>query len=458
MGEEQRGMGFIPLSEHERRDMLARIGIADSRELFDVIPEAVRFPAMDLPPRLTEMEALAHLRDLASQNCNVTDMACFVGAGVYNHYVPSAVDQILMRGEFYTAYTPYQPELSQGTLQYMFEFQSLVCTLTGMDVANSSVYDGSTATAEAVLMSQRLTGRVRVVLSGALHPEYREVLETYLEGRGLRPAVAEVRPTDAELEVQPAEELVDEATACVVLQQPDFFGHVRDLSGVADRCHAVGALLVIVVAEAASFGLLKSPGEWGADIAVAEGQSLGMAMALGGPYAGLMATRQQYLRQLPGRIVGQTVDAQDRRGFVLTLQAREQHIRREKATSNICTSQTLLSLAATVYTSLMGPGGLRSVAQQSHDKAVYLADRLSQVAGYRVATPRPFFNEFALLGPGNGRDLRERLIDDGFLAGYPLGDTFPDMQNGLLLACTELSRRADIDRLADALERSGRAA
>src|SRR5581483_8012335 len=247
-------MGFIPISEDERQEMLARIGVADSRALFDPIPEGVRFPSLDLPPRLTEMEALAHLRELAAADLDLTRVACFVGAGAYNHFVPSVVDALIPRGEFLTAYTPYQPELSQGTLQHMFEFQSLVCELTGMDIANASVYDGSTATAEAVLMAQRLTGRERVVVSGALHPEYRQVLATYLEGRGLVPLVSAVDLRAGQIVVGPAEELVDDATACVVVQQPDFFGQVRDLSGVAERCHARGALLVLVVAEAASLG------------------------------------------------------------------------------------------------------------------------------------------------------------------------------------------------------------
>ncbi len=451
-------MGFIPISESERREMLARIGVADSRALFEVIPEAVRFPSLTLPERLTEIEALAHLRALASENRDLTQLACFVGAGVYNHYVPSAVDAILSRGEFYTAYTPYQAEMSQGTLQYMFEFQSLVCELTGLDVANASVYDGSTATAEAVLMAQRLTGRERVVVSSALHPEYREVLCTYLEGLGLTPVEAGLELRSDGLDVCPAEELVDEKTACVVIQQPDFFGQVRDLSGVAERCHAAGALLIIAVAEAASLGLLKSPGEWGADIAVAEGQSLGMPIAFGGPYAGLMATRSDYVRQLPGRIVGETVDATGKRGFVLTLQAREQHIRREKATSNICTSQTLLALAATVYLALLGPRGLRAVAQRSHDNAVYLADRIAALPGYRVVTRRPFFNEFAVIGPAPAPAVREQALAAGYLAGYDLGRSYPALANGLLLACTELSSRAQMDGLVEVLRQVGRAA
>jgi len=451
-------MGFIPISEDERQEMLARIGVADSRALFDPIPEGVRFPSLDLPPRLTEMEALAHLRELAAADLDLTRVACFVGAGAYNHFVPSVVDALISRGEFLTAYTPYQPELSQGTLQHMFEFQSLVCELTGMDIANASVYDGSTATAEAVLMAQRLTGRERVVVSGALHPEYRQVLATYLEGRGLVPLVSAVDLRAGQIVVGPAEELVDDATACVVVQQPDFFGQVRDLSGVAERCHARGALLVLVVAEAASLGLLRSPGAWGADIAVAEGQSLGMPLAFGGPYAGLMATRSQFVRQLPGRIVGQTADAQGRRGFVLTLQAREQHIRREKATSNICTSQTLLTLMATIYLSLMGPDGLRAVAQQSHDRAVYLAERCRSLPGFQVATPPPFFNEFALLCPEPAAALRDRLVAEGFIAGYDLGQAYPGLEHALLLCCTELNSRAQMDRLAEALARSGRPA
>src|ERR1700682_1503337 len=390
---------FTQLTPDDRAEMLRVIGIDRVEDLFVDVPADARFPVLDLPPALSELEASRHLAELAGQNVSVRDWPCFIGGGAYNHYSPSAVGHIMGRPEFYTAYTPYQPEVSQGTLQVSFEFQSLVCDLLGLEVANDSVYDGASAVGEAVLMAQRLTRRERVVLSGSLNPQWGEVVQAYVGAREVEVVTAGVEIGPTQLGEQRVLDLVDEHTACVVVQQPDVFGHVRDLNGLAEVVHERGALLIIAVADATSLGLLKSAGAWGADIATAEGQSLGLPLQYGGPWAGLMATRTAYLRQLPGRISGQTTDHDGRRGFVLTLQAREQHIRREKATSNICTSQTLLAIGITAYLSLMGPAGLREVARQSHAKAAYAAERIGALPGYEVLTPRPFYNEFLVRTP-----------------------------------------------------------
>src|SRR6266496_2298849 len=383
-------MAFIPLTADERELMLAEIGVASISDLFADIPGDLRFPRLDVPAPLTELETVQKMSVLAAKNRSVADLACFVGAGSYNHYSPSVVSHLMGRSEFYTSYTPYQPEVSQGTLQYSFEFQSLVCDLFEMDVANSSVYDGASASAEAVLMALRISRRDQVVLDGSVHPEYRAVIGSYLDGRGIDLVTSDVSLGDGTLARQSTADLLDSSTACVVIQQPDFFGTIRDLTAIVARAREVGALVVYVVGDPVSLGLLKTPGAWGADIAVGEGQGLGLPLNFGGPGVGLMTCKQQHLRQLPGRIVGQTTDHDGRRGFVLTLQAREQHIRREKATSNICTSQTLLAIGITAYLSLMGPVGLREAARQSHAKAVYAAERISALTGYAVLTPRPF--------------------------------------------------------------------
>ncbi|MBI4493728.1 MAG: aminomethyl-transferring glycine dehydrogenase subunit GcvPA [Chloroflexi bacterium] len=453
-------MVFIPLTEQERAEMLARVGVASTDELFEAIPAEHRFPRLDLPPALAELEVARHLAELAASNRHLEQMACFVGAGAYYHSIPSAVAHITGRSEFYTAYTPYQAEASQGTLQFMFEFQSLACELLGLDVANASVYDGSTALAEAVLMAQRVTRRDRVLVADSVHPEYRAVLRTYLGGRGLDLVAVPTRLVGEALAGVELPDQLDQRTACVVVQQPDFFGHVKDFRAerLAERVHAQGALLVAVVAEPVSLGLLAPPGAWGADIAVAEGQALGVPLQFGGPWAGLMACRQEHVRQLPGRIVGQTVDMEGRRGFVLTLQAREQHIRREKATSNICTSQTLLTLAITAYLSLMGPAGLREVARQSHAKAAYAASRIGRLPGYRVLTAEPFFNEFAVACPTEARQLRRDLLERGAIGGLELGRFYPRLSNALLFCCTEMNTRQQIDRLVEALAELGGAA
>jgi glycine dehydrogenase subunit 1 len=431
--------------------MLRTIGIDRMDQLFADVPIDARYPALDLPPALTELEASRHLAQLAAENVSVKDWPCFIGGGAYNHYSPSAVAHIMGQPQFYTAYTPYQPEVSQGTLQASFEFQSLVCELLGMGVANDSVYDGASAVGEAVLMAQRLTRRERVVLAGSVHPHWREVVQTYVAAREVDIATSRISIEDGGLREQRVLELVDHNTAAVVVQQPDVFGHVRDLNGLAEAVHERGALLIVAVADATSLGVLKSPGDWGADIATAEGQSLGLPLQFGGPWAGLMACKPEYVRQLPGRIAGQTTDHEGRRGFVLTLQAREQHIRREKATSNICTSQTLLAIGITAYLSLMGPAGLREVARQSHAKASYAAERIATLPGFAVLTPGPFYNEFLVRSPVETFELRHRLVQRHILAGVPFFDGVEGLERTLLLAFTEQNTRSEIDTLVDAL-------
>lgn len=443
--------GFTQLAPEDRAAMLRVVGVERVEDLFADVPADARFATLELPPALTELEARRLLGQLAAQNVSVDDWPCFIGAGAYNHYSPSAVGHIMGLPQFATAYTPYQPEVSQGTLQASFEFQSLVCELLGMDVANNSVYDGASGVGEAVLMAQRLTRRDRVVLAGGLLPQWRAVVHAYVAARGVEIATSQVRLDErGTLREERVLDLVDEQTACVVVQQPDAFGHIRDLDGLAEGVHARGALLIVAVADATSLGLLKSPGAWGADVAVAEGQSLGLPLQFGGPWAGLMACKADYLRQLPGRIAGQTTDAEGRRGFVLTLQAREQHIRREKATSNICTSQTLLAIGITAYLALLGPAGLREVARQSHAKAVYAARRIAELENFEVLTPEPFYNEFGISGPIEAGDLRRRLVERKLLGGVPIDREY-GIPNGLLLAFTESNTRAEIDRLVDAL-------
>ena len=448
-------MAFVPLTAAERQTMLDEVGIRAVADLFVDIPERLRFPHLDVPAPLTEIETVRKMTGLAAKNRPVGELACFVGAGAYNHYIPSVVGHMMGRSEFYTSYTPYQAEMSQGTLQYMFEFQSLVCDLFEMDVANSSVYDGASAAAEAVLMALRISRRDRVVLAGSVHPEYRAVIASYLDGHGATLETAAVELRGEAMVEQPLDELVDDTTACCVVQQPDFFGNVRDLGRLAERCREVGALLVYVVTEPVSLGLLKTPGAWGVDIAVAEGQPLGVPLSFGGPWVGMMACKQEHVRQLPGRIVGATTDREGRRGFVLTLQAREQHIRREKATSNICTSQTLLALGVTVYLSALGPSGLRQVAALSHKTARAVVERIAELPGYRLLNDRPFFNEFTILCPRDGATMRSRLLERGVIGGYPLGRNYPGFEQALVLCCTERNDDEEIERLLAGLAELG---
>ncbi len=443
---------FIPHTEGEREEMLKTVGAKTLADLFQDVPKAYRFPDLDLPPALTEMEAWALVQEMSQANETTHDMACFLGAGAYNHYIPAAVDFILRRGEFYTAYTPYQPEVSQGTLQAIFEYQSMISGLTGMDVSNASHYDGATATAEAaVLAYHHFRGkRTKFVLSPAINPEYRETLLTYLSGYD------NVSITGADRDNPLGEPnsllpLIDNNTALVVAQYPDFFGRVFDYTELATAAHAAGALFA-VVANPTALGLLKPPGEFGADIVTGEGQPLGIPLSFGGPYLGLFTTTNELVRKMSGRLVGETVDHDQRRGYVLTLTAREQHIRREKATSNICTNQGLMALASAVYLSLVGKSGLRQVAELCYQKAHYAAEQITAIPGYSLCHDRPFFHEFAVCCPRPVEEINQHLLDHGILGGYDLGKEYPSLANHMLIAVTEMNSREEIDLLCAVLE------
>jgi len=443
-------MRYLPLTPADRAEMLAVIGAGSIDALFADVPAAARKAELfDLPLHAGEMEVERALSALAALNRPAGAGPFFCGAGAYKHHVPASVDHIIQRSEFLTSYTPYQPEIAQGTLQVLFEFQTQVAALTGLDVANASMYDGSTATAEAVMMAQRVTRRKKAVLSGGLHSHYASVTQTiaHAEGMDITRLAAAI---DAEAAVVDA---IDADTACVVVQTPNVFGTVTDVTAIAEAAHAAGALLIVVTTEAVSFGLLKSPGEMGADIAVAEGQSIGVGLNYGGPYVGLFATREKFVRQMPGRLCGETVDAEGRRGFVLTLSTREQHIRREKATSNICTNSGLCALAFTIHLSLLGERGLRELAALNHSRARELRAALAAVPGVEVLTPR-FFNEFAVRLPGDAAQTVEALLADDIVAGVPFSRLDPQAGMGdvLLVAATETTTSADIAAFAAALK------
>ena len=445
-------MTYIPHSLKEREAMLSAIGVKSLEDLFKDIPARHRFPKLDLPPALTEMEAFAELGELSAGNENInTDLVSFLGAGAYNHYIPAAVDHILQRGEFYTAYTPYQPEISQGTLQSIFEYQSLICALTGMEVSNASHYDGATSVAEAANMAYALFRgkRTRVVISPAVHPQYRETMRTYIQGMNLQLAGDDPK-ADLNAGPEALEQLIDENTALVIVQYPDFFGRVYDYTSLIERVHEVGAL-VCVAANPTALGLFKTPGEMGADIVVGEGQPLGIPLSYGGPYLGFFTTRKQYIHKMSGRLVGETVDNRGQRAYVLTLTAREQHIKRERAISNICSNQGLLALAAAVYMSLLGQTGMRQVAELCYHKAHYAADRISKVKGYSLCFDTPFFHEFSVCCPRPVAEINDHLLEHGFLGGYDLGEDYPSLKDHMLIAVTEMNTRDEIDALADVL-------
>jgi glycine dehydrogenase subunit 1 len=441
-------MRYLPLTPSDREQMLAAIGARSIDDLFAGVPQAARRAGLvDLPLAQGELEVERTLSRLAAKNVAAGSVPFFVGGGVYRHHVPAAVDHLIQRGEFLTSYTPYQPELAQGTLQSLFEFQTQVALLTGMEVANASLYDGATSCAEAVAMAHRVTRRDKAVLSGALHPHYREVCETYAQFSGLTVAPLDPMPGTAE------NFDIDKDTACVVVQNPDFFGELHDWTTLAAHCHEAGALLVVVVTEIVSLGAVKPPGDMGADIVAAEGQSLGNALNFGGPHLGLFAAREQHVRQMPGRLAGQTVDADGRRGWVLTLSTREQHIRREKATSNICTNSGLCALAFTIHLALLGEAGLTRLAALNHATACNLADRLAAVPGVRVVNSN-FFNEFTVRLPKPAAPVVAQLAEYGVLAGVPLSRFYPErdeLANLLLVAATETVTDDDIDRFTHAL-------
>lgn len=443
---------YIPHTDAEREAMLRTIGVKSLDELFQDVPAEYRFPKLDLPPALTEMEAVAQLQELAGANENTRDLVCFLGAGAYNHFIPAAVDSLLRRGEFFTAYTPYQPEVSQGTLQAIFEYQSLVANLTGMDVSNASHYDGATAAAEAaVLAYHHFRGkRGKIVLSPSLNPMFRATVRTYMDGYEDLAITGDEASVDPFLTPEDLIPLVDQNTSMVAVQYPDFFGRVFDYTALAKAVHEAGALLVVAINPTA-LGMLKAPGEFGADIVVGEGQPLGIPMSFGGPYLGLFATKNDFIRKIAGRLVGETVDAQGRRGYVLTLTAREQHIRREKATSNICTNQGLIALASAVYMSLLGKHGLRKVAELCYHKAHYAASRINQIEGYSLCANAPFFHEFVVCCPKPVSEINAHLLDHGILGGYDLSKDYPELSNHMLLAVTEMNSKEEIDMLCDVL-------
>ncbi len=439
---------FIPHTETEREKMLRSIGVEKIEDLFAAIPEQHRFPKLGMLHGMTEMEASAQLKEMAEANLSLSNAVSFLGAGAYYHYIPAAIDNLISRGEFYTAYTPYQPEISQGTLQGIFEYQSLIARLTGMDCANASHYDGATACAEAgILAYHQFRGkRKEILVSPGLHPHYQSVMRTYLSDFD---GMYMISPTFSSLEdVNPQKliDAVDENTAMVMVQYPDFFGQVFDFTELAAACHAKGALLCVCVNPIA-LGLLKTPGEMGADVVVGEGQPLGIPLSYGGPYLGIFAARKELIRKVSGRIVGQTVDNRGQKSYVLTLTAREQHIRREKATSNICSNQGLNALTAAIYLSLLGKEGLREVATLCYNKAHYAAKKISELKGFEILNPGPFFHEFVVKCPKPVEELQEHLLDHNILGGYDLSGSYPVFENSLLIAVTEMNSKQDIDDL-----------
>ncbi len=449
-------MTYIPISPNERDEMLKTVGVKSLDDLFDAIPKKHRFPELDLPPALTEMEAAALLGEMASSNENVREhMISFLGAGAYNHYIPSVVDHMLRRGEFYTAYTPYQPEISQGTLQAIFEFQSLMTNLTGMEVSNASHYDGATATAEAVNLAyaQFRGKRKKIVMSPGVHPQYREVIRTYSQGMGLEEA-ASTESANPESGPEALIPLVDESTMLVVLQFPDFFGRIYDYTKLIEAIHAKGAL-VCVVANPTALLMLKTPGQMDADIVVGEAQPFGIPLWYGGPYLGFFTTKKSYVHKMAGRLVGETVDSRGQRSYVLTLTAREQHIKRERATSNICTNQGLLALGCSVYMSSLGKSGLEQVANLCYQKAHYAADQLSKIKGFEVQFKEAFFHEFTLRCPKPASEVNQYLLSHGIFGGYDLGRDYPTLKNHLLIAVTEMNSREEIDTLVEVLKEMG---
>ena len=442
---------YIPNTPLEQQEMLATIGLQTMDELFADIPAAVRLPReLDLPPALPELALAEHLKQLAGQNSNLDNLCCFLGAGAYDHYIPAVVQNLASRQEFFTAYTPYQPEISQGTLQAIFEYQTMICELTRMDLANASLYDGASALAEAALMACRATGKSQLLIADTVHPDSRAVADTYLHFSGQATATVARDPVTGQVDPADLVRQLSANTAAVIVQYPNFYGVIENLQQVADLAHSRQALL-IVSCDPIALGLLQAPGDAGADIVVGEGQSLGNSLSFGGPYLGFFAARQHLLRRMPGRIVGETVDARGRRCYVLTIQTREQHIRREKATSNICSNQALNALIATLYLARTGPAGLREVAEQCTRKAHYLYEQLLQLPQFQPVFTGPFFKEFAIRCQGDLAALNQSLLAAGFLGGFEVRRMDPDMTDVWLLAVTEKRTKAEMDRLVQTI-------
>ncbi len=444
-------MRYIPNTDADCRQMLDAIGVRSVEDLFADIPAAVRLKRpLRIPPALSEADLARYMGGLAAKNADVGGYSSFLGAGSYNHFSPAIIGHLISRGEFLTAYTPYQPEISQGTLQTMYEYQTLICQLTGMEVSNASMYEGASATAEAILMAHRVTGRNDVVVARSVHPEYRQVTHTYAKQINLSFKEVPFTPVGT-ADLKKAKGLLSDKTACLVVQNPNFFGVVEDLTEMAAAAHAVGALLVVAVPEPVSLGILKPPGECGADIVAGEGQALGVPMSYGGPYLGFFATQEKYIRQMPGRLVGATEDREGRTGYVLTLATREQHIRREKATSNICTSEALIALIATIYMQTLGKNGLREVALQNLRKASYAKEKLARVKGCGLRFSGPTFNEFVVQVKKRPADILRGLLKKQIIGGLELGRFYPELKDCLLVCATEQNSREEIEALAKAM-------
>jgi len=448
-------MSYVLNTESERRAMLQRLGVEQMEDLFCDVPAQHRFPDLELPPPASEMEILQELQVLSELNADLGHYLCFLGAGAYRHYVPSLVDHILSRSEFYTAYTPYQPEISQGTLQAIFEYQTMICELTGMEASNASHYDGATAMAEAAIMAINVARmkRKKVILASSIHPEYREVVRTYTQGMGL----AITGDEDPLADLATLKGLVDDQTACLIVQVPDFFGRIPSLDllqELADAVHQVKGLFIVSV-DPIALGLLKPPAEYGADVVIGEGQALGGPLNFGGPYLGFFSCREKYVRKMAGRLVGQTEDTHGRRGFVLTLSTREQHIRREKATSNICTNQGLVALGAAVYLAALGKQGLRRVAETCYHRSHYAATQIAALPGYSLLDDQPFFKEFVVRCPRPAHEINEALLDLGIIGGFEVGKVCPGLDDCLMFCVTEMNSRDEIDELVDALAEVG---
>lgn len=444
-------MSYIALSDRDKREMLAKIGISSFDELFRTIPENIKLKKLlDLPSSLTEIELYQHFKKIAAQNSYV-DFLSFIGAGAYNHVIPYVVDYLSSRGEFVNPYTPYQPEISQGTLHVIFEFQTLICQLTGMDIANASLYDGASGAAEAVLMAHRLNNKTKVLITGTLHPQYKRVIRTYVKNLGIE--IVEIGYNEkGGVDFEDLKEKMNEDISAVVSQSPNFLGIIEDLRKISDMAHAVQSLSIVVVSEPVSLGLLEAPGKLGADIVTGEGQSFGLPLGFGGPYLGFMACAKEFIRQFPGRIAGQTKDVEGKRGFVLTLSTREQHIRRERATSNICTNQALCALRATIFLETIGREGLRELAWQNIQKANYALEKLCQIEGIRRKFSGKIFNEFVLEFSGDLSKIESFLRKKGIIGGLNLGEFYPELENCALFCVTETHKRKDIDRLAESLK------
>ncbi len=442
---------YIPHTREDEKEMLEVVGLDSLEDLFNDIPKELRLSKeLDMPKAKSELEVTSYLKGLASKNSTVDELTCFLGAGAYDHYIPSVIDHIISRQEFYTSYTPYQPEISQGTLQYLFEFQSLLCELTGMDIANASLYDGGTAVAEAALMAASVSRKKEIIISKTARPETLEVLKTYAHIQDLK--VVEVDMKDGVTDLDHLDTLVSDDTAAVIVQSPNFFGIIEDLKATGEIVHKSKKAVYIASVDPISLGILKKPSELGVDVVVGEGQAMGIPLQYGGPYLGFIASKKDYMRKLPGRIVGETTDLDGKRSYVLTLTAREQHIRRDKATSNICSNQGLNTLAAAVYMVTLGKQGFREVATQATQKAHYAFEQITKSGKYKPLFDKPFFKEFAVTSEVEGCNVRGELLEENILGGYCLGNDFKEYKNALLFAVTEKRTKEEIDRLSSVLE------